>query len=78
MVGHVLPDPVQHLLNRADRDIEAVRDILQRSVVEVSGEQEAMGVVDEIGFIKRGDRPVGVKQQYSGTEGYEGWRPTGC
>ena len=68
-VGDALPDRMQRLLYRAEWDAEAARDILQQFVVEVFGDEEAIGVVDETGFIKQGDRSVGVKRQYSGTAG---------
>ena len=33
------------------------------------GDAEGIGVVDETGFLKKGNRSVGVKRQYSGTAG---------
>jgi SRSO17 transposase len=38
-------------------------------VIEVFGEEEGIGVVDETGFLKKGQHSVGVKRQYSGTAG---------
>ena len=32
-------------------------------------DREAVLVVDETGFLKKGDKSVGVKRQYSGTAG---------
>ena len=37
--------------------------------IEVFGDAEGIGVVDESGFIKKGDKSVGVQRQYSGTAG---------
>ena len=37
--------------------------------IEVFGEEDGIGVVDETGFIKKGSHSVGVKRQYSGTAG---------
>ena len=68
-VGDAIPDRMQRLLYRAEWDADAARDLLQQFVIEVFGDQEAIGVVDETGFIKKGDRSVGVKRQYSGTAG---------
>lgn len=68
-VGDEVPDRMQRLLYRANWDVDAARDILQQFVVEVFGDTEAIGVVDETGFLKKGDRSVGVKRQYSGTAG---------
>jgi SRSO17 transposase len=68
-VGDEIPDRMQRLLYRSDWDVDAARDILQQFVAEELGDTEAIGVVDETGFIKKGDRSVGVKRQYSGTAG---------
>ena len=42
---------------------------LLKFTIEVFGEEDGIGVVDETGFIKRGKHSVGVKRQYSGTAG---------
>jgi SRSO17 transposase len=68
-VGDTTPDRMQRLLYRVAWDTDAARDILQRFVVEVFADEEAIGVIDETGFIKKGNRSVGVKRQYSGTAG---------
>ena len=68
-VGDAIPDRMQRLLYRAEWDADAARDLLQQFVIEVFGDEEAIGVVDETGFIKKGDRSVGVKRPYSGTAG---------
>jgi SRSO17 transposase len=57
------------LLNNALWDADAVRDDLRDYVVEHLGEEEAVLVVDETGFLKKGNKSVGVKRQYSGTAG---------
>jgi SRSO17 transposase len=67
--GEPLPDRMQRLLYRTVWDAEAARDILQDFVWEQFGETDAIGVVDETGFLKWGDRSVGVKRQYTGTAG---------
>jgi SRSO17 transposase len=56
-------------LYRSDWDADAARDVLQQYIVEVFGDAEGIGVLDETGFIKKGNRSVGVKRQYSGTAG---------
>src|ERR687898_731462 len=48
---------------------DAVRDDLQDYVVEHLGDAQAVLVLDETGFVKKGTRSVGVKRQYSGTAG---------
>lgn len=68
-MGEATPDGVQRLLNAADWDAEAVRDELRSYVVEHLGDPEAVLVVDETGFIKKGTKSVGVQRQYSGTAG---------
>ena len=63
------PDGVQRLLNAARWDAEEVRDDLRAYVVEYFGDPEATLVIDETGFLKKGEKSVGVARQYSGTAG---------
>lgn len=64
------PYGVQHLLARANWDADAVRDDLREYVVEhLAEEQGGVLIVDETGFLKKGDKSVGVKRQYTGTAG---------
>jgi SRSO17 transposase len=67
--GERTPDGMQHLLARADWDADAVRDDLRAYVVEHLGDPQAVLVVDETGFLKKGRKSVGVQRQYSGTAG---------
>lgn len=67
--GAATPDSVQRLLATAQWDADQVRDDLQRYVVEHLGHPEAVLVIDETGFLKKGTKSVGVKRQYSGTAG---------
>jgi SRSO17 transposase len=69
VMGDRIPDATQRLLYRAEWRADAARDRLRQFVVEVFGEDDGIGVVDETGFIKKGKRSVGVKRQYSGTAG---------
>src|SRR5215213_11357314 len=69
VAGNSTPYGIQHLLGRANWDAEAVRDELREYVLEHLAEQESSLVVDETGFIKKGDKSVGVKRQYTGTVG---------
>ena len=57
------------MLNRASWDADAVRDDLRDYVVEHLGDDNAVLIVDETGFLKKGDKSVGVQRQYSGTAG---------
>jgi SRSO17 transposase len=67
--GDSTPYGIQHLLGRARWDAEAVRDDLQQYVLEHLSHPEAVVVVDETGFLKKGRQSVGVQRQYSGTAG---------
>lgn len=60
---------MQHLLERAQRDAHAARDVLREYVVEKLGERGAVLIVDETGFDKKGQHSAGVQRQYSGTAG---------
>lgn len=67
--GEVTPDGMQRLLATADWDAEGVREELGEYVRETLGTKDAVLVVDETGFLKKGKKSVGVKRQYSGTAG---------
>jgi SRSO17 transposase len=67
--GDATPYGVQHLLGRAEWSADEVRDDLRSYVVEHLGNEEAVLVVDETGFLKKGTKSVGVQRQYSGTAG---------
>ncbi len=68
-LGERTPDGVQRLLNAAHWDADAVRDDLQRYVVTHLGDADAVLVIDETGFLKKGTKSAGVARQYSGTAG---------
>lgn len=68
-LGETTPDGVQRLLRTAQWDAEAVRDDLRRYVVEHLGDPDAVLVIDETGFLKKGTKSAGVARQYSGTAG---------
>lgn len=68
-VGDAIPDPTQRLLYRTLWSADTARDRLLAYTIEVFGDEDGIGVVDETGFIKQGTRSVGVKRQYSGTAG---------
>ena len=67
--GDATPDGVQRLLATYRWDADGVRDDLREYVVEHLGDPEAVLVVDETGFLKQGNKSVGVQRQYSGTAG---------
>lgn len=68
-VGNQTPYGIQNLLGRAQWDANAVRDELKDYVVEQLGHSQAVLVIDETGFLKKGTKSVGVQRQYSGTAG---------
>lgn len=67
--GESTPDGMQRLLATADWDADAVRDDVREYVVEQLGDRDAVLVVDETGFLKKGTKSAGVARQYSGTAG---------
>jgi SRSO17 transposase len=68
-LGEATPDGVQRLINQARWDADHVRDDLQRYVTEHLGDPAGVLVVDETGFLKKGEQSAGVQRQYSGTAG---------
>jgi SRSO17 transposase len=69
VAGNATPYGLQHLLGRASWDADALRDDVREYVLEHLAGDESVLVVDETGFIKKGDKSVGVKRQYTGTVG---------
>ena len=68
-LGEGRPYGVQHLLGRADWDADAVRDDLRSYVMGHLADPGGVLIVDETGFLKKGDKSAGVQRQYSGTAG---------
>ena len=67
--GDRTPDGVQDFLARMRWDADQVRDDLRAYVIAQLGDGDAVLVLDETGFIKKGSKSVGVQRQYSGTAG---------
>jgi SRSO17 transposase len=69
-IGDNDPQGVQRLLNSAKWEADAVRDDLREYVLEHLGDEHS-GVLlaDETGFLKKGNKSVGVARQYTGTAG---------
>jgi len=63
------PYGMQRLLSSAVWDVDGVRDDVRSSVLEHLGDQEAILVIDETSFPKRGNKAAGVGLQYCGTTG---------
>ena len=69
-IGERDPQGVQRLLNSARWDADLVCDDLREYVVEHLGDEESgILIVDETGFLKKGEKSVGVARQYTGTAG---------
>lgn len=67
--GFSRPWRTQALLGRSHWDADRMRDIVFDYVVETLGDPSGVLVVDETGFVKKGEHSVGVSRQYSGTAG---------
>jgi SRSO17 transposase len=67
--GDEAPYGVQHLLGRADRDADRVRDDLIAYAHGHLADAQGVLIVDETGFLKKGTKSAGVQRQYSGTAG---------
>ena len=67
--GDANPYGFQPLLGRAVWDVDASRDHLRTYIADYLATPDAVGVIDESGFLKKGDQSAGVARQYSGTAG---------
>ena len=67
--GDATPYGLQHLLDRAKWDADAVRDDLQAYVRAHLGHPSGVLVIDETSFLKKGTHSVGVGLHYSGVTG---------
>jgi SRSO17 transposase len=68
-MGEASPYAVQHLLGRARWDADQARDRVRSYALEELHSADAVLIVDETGFLKKGNHSAGVKRQYSGTAG---------
>jgi SRSO17 transposase len=67
--GDQNPYGLQHLLGRANWEPDDLRDRLRAYVTDYLHAPDAVGVIDETGFLKKGTHSAGVARQYSGTAG---------
>lgn len=67
--GEATPYGMQRLVASASWNAAQVRDDLQQYVCEHLGDADAVLVLDETGFLKKGTKSAGVARQYSGTAG---------
>src|SRR4028118_2261690 len=68
-LGDARPWRTQRVLSHVLWDEEAARDLCREHVVEHLGAEDAVLVVDETGFLKKGRHSAGVARQYTGTAG---------
>ncbi len=68
-LGDADPARMQRLLYGYDWDADAALDCHIEFVSANFGSDEAIGILDETGFIKQGTHSAGVQRQYSGTAG---------
>jgi SRSO17 transposase len=67
--GDRTPDGVQDFLARVHWDADLVRDDRRAYGIEHLGDAQAVLVLDETGFVKKGDKSCGVQRQDCGTAG---------
>ena len=68
-VGDASPYGMQYLLGRARWDADALQARLSAYVEDKLGSPDAVLILDETGFLKKGTHSAGVQRQYSGTAG---------
>src|SRR5580704_12123100 len=67
--GAERPYRMQSLLGRGRWDADRLRDEVRAYAIEALADADAVLVVDETGFVKKGEHSVGVARQYSGAAG---------
>src|SRR3982750_703319 len=68
-LGDARPWRTQRVLSHAQWDEAAARDLCRAYIIERLADREAVLIVDETGFLKKGTKSAGVARQYSGTAG---------
>jgi SRSO17 transposase len=68
-IGDARPWRTQRVLSHVLWDQDAARDLCRDHVLEHLGAADGVLIVDETGFLKKGEHSVGVARQYSGTAG---------
>src|ERR1700751_192672 len=59
----------QAILGRGRWDADALRDLVRAYALETLADPDAVVVLDETGFLKKGDASCGVARQYTGSVG---------
>ena len=68
-LGDKDPDKTQRLMFLSVWKADAARDLLQKYVIDEMYDEDAIWILDETGFLKKGMKSAGVSRQYSGTAG---------
>src|SRR6476620_1254946 len=68
-IGDARPWSTQRVLSHALWDADAAQELCRDYVVEHLGASDGVLIVDETGFLKKGEHSAGVARQYSGTAG---------
>ena len=68
-IGDARPWRTQRVLSHVLWDEEAARDLCRAYVIEHLADRDAVLIIDETGFLKKGTHSAGVARQYSGTAG---------
>src|ERR687894_1595871 len=68
-IGDARPWRTQRVLSHVLWDQDAARDLCRDHVLEHLGAAGGVLIVDETGFLKKGEHSAGVARQYSGTAG---------
>src|SRR5215207_9848530 len=68
-IGDARPWRTQRVLSHALWDADAAQELCRDYVVEHLGASDGVLIVDETGFLKKGEHSAGVARQYSGTAG---------
>src|SRR5215210_5477301 len=68
-IGDARPWRTQRVLSHVLWDQDAARDLCRDYVLEHLGAPDGVLIVDETGFLKKGEHSAGVARQYSGTAG---------
>jgi SRSO17 transposase len=68
-IGDARPWRTQRVLSHVLWDADAAQELCRDYVFEHLGAADGVLIVDETGFLKKGEHSVGVARQYSGTAG---------
>src|SRR5918911_809705 len=69
LIGDARPWRTQRVLSHVLWDQDAARNLCRDYVIEHLGAADGVLIVDDTGFLKKGEHSVGVARQYSGTAG---------